>query len=279
MGDVITSTATLTDSLNLATAQVQAAGGMDWKGAIFQSIALMVVIYCVGLILRKVHHRDALEAFWKTVDISDNLSLTTKVVKSVPYGWQAGAFALVSWAAAFGWGWMAWTFDLHSSWSAMAKVREMLAASLAGLAFATYVGYMLTYMPTLLEMFGARFARFNIVIVQIAVIGLSIFDLFTDLPETQELMNHAWGFFAQGGILGYVSWYVLFALWWFLSSYGWELLFCIFLWAAVGFTIRWLYGVLAGKKVDAAHLRQRRRPFADDEDELAVDGMLAGEVA
>ena len=73
-----------------------------------------------------------------------------------------------------------------------------------------------------------------------------------------------------------MSWYLLFALWWFLSSYGWELLTCIFAWAAVGFVIRWAYGVLAGKTVNRAHLRGPRRPFAD-EDEDALDGMLAGE--
>lgn len=272
----ITPTTTLTDTLNLASSQVQAAtGGMDWKAAVLQSLVLMIVIYCIGLVLRKVHHKAALEAFWKTVDISDNLSLTTKAVKSIPYGWQSGAFALVCFAATFGFGWMAWTFDLHSSWAAMAKVREMLVASLAGLAVATYIGAMLTYMPTLLEMFGARFARFNIIIVQIAVVGLSIFDLFTDLPEVQQLMNHAWPFFSQGGILGYVSWYLLFALWWFLSSYGWELLTCIFAWAAVGCTIRFLYGVLAGRTVNRAHMRPRRRAFADDDEGL--EDMLAGE--
>src|SRR5215211_4771361 len=105
----ITSTTTLTDSLQLATQPVTQAlaSGMDWKAAVFQSIALMVVIYCIGLVLRRVHHKAALEAFWKTVDISDNLTLTTMAVKSVPYGWQSGAYALVCAAATFGFGWMA----------------------------------------------------------------------------------------------------------------------------------------------------------------------------
>lgn len=223
--------------------------------SIIQSIILVVVVWVAGKLISRQGSQNAMAAFWDTVDISDNLQRVMHVVHSVPPGWLSVGYGAGSALIGLLWGVCAWHYDFASSWDAMTPVRIAIGTSIGGFAYATYLLAALTYLPTITELFGATFAKFNIRVVQLVVIALSIFDLFTDLPRVQETMNQFWGFFSQGGVLGGFGWYLVFAMWWFLASYGFELLTVIFLWAAVAFAIRGIIGVLGSPDDDAGRSR------------------------
>ncbi len=191
---------------------------------------------------------NVLHAFWYTIDISDNIHKTTQAIAEVENGIPSLIHALCfALPATLGFGLLAWHFDVAASWTAMAGLRETMNPTITGIralvSYSFYLLAVLTYMPTIMEMFGARFARFNVFWMQVAVIGLCTFDLFTDLPRVIDFMSQHKGFFLSAGpVIGYLSYVSVFAIWWFFASYGFELLCIICAWAFIGFSLKAMSG-------------------------------------
>src|SRR5690242_7984313 len=158
-----------------------------------------------------------LEHVWEAIDLSENLGKTLDWVREVEDGlhsWMMFAFSI---AAFLGTLVLAWMFDLSSSWEAMTHLRTMADTKMQGTSLATYSIYLLavlTYLPTIFEMLGAKFARANVRWMQIITIALAIFDLYTDLPHVREFMTPYYGNFVVDGsgplqnLFGFVSYYV-----------------------------------------------------------------------
>jgi hypothetical protein len=172
-----------------------------------------------------------LEEVWNTIDLSENLAKTMDWIREVEDGFSSWLLFAFSLAAFIGTLTLSWMFDLSTSWEAMTTLREMADTKLQTTSFATYSIYLLavlTYMPTIFEMFGAQLAKRQVRWMQILVIGLSIFDLYTDLPAVRDFMNPYYGNFVSdaGGplanLFGWVSFYICFGVWWALASYGFE---------------------------------------------------------
>ncbi len=204
-----------------------------------------------------------LEHVWETIDLSENLGKTLDWVREVEDGlhsWMMFAFSV---AAFLGTLVLAWMFDLSSSWEAMTHLRTMADAKMQGTSLATYSIYLLavlTYLPTIFEMLGAKFARANVRWMQIITIALSIFDLYTDLPGVRDFMTPYYGNFvvADAGplqhIFGWASYYVCFGLWWALASYGFE--FCAVHCGVSAFCF-FLKGLAGNKGGNRQHARGR----------------------
>lgn len=172
-----------------------------------------------------------MEHAWSAIDLSDNIAETMDWIRSVEDGFHSWLMFLFALAAFVGTLVLAWMFDLSTSWEAMTHLREMANVKLQTTTFATYSVYLLavlTYLPTIFEMFGAQLARRNIRWMQLVVIGLTIFDLFTDLPGVRDFMSQYYGNFVSDGagplanLLGYISYYLCFGVWWLLASFGFE---------------------------------------------------------
>jgi hypothetical protein len=194
-----------------------------------------------------------LEHVWETIDLSENLAKTMAWIKEVEDGLASWLLFVFSLAAFIGTLILAWLFDLSTSWEAMTSLREMANAKLQTTTFATYSIYLLavlTYLPTIFEMFGAQLAKRQVRWMQILVIGLSIFDLYTDLPAVRDFMTPYYGNFVSeaggplGNLFGFVSYYLCFGVWWALASYGFE--FCAVLCGVSAFCF-FLKGMAGGE--------------------------------
>lgn len=192
-----------------------------------------------------------IEHIWETIDLSENLSKTLDLVREVENGMHSFLMAGFSILAFLGTFTLAYIFDLSSSWQAMSHLRELAEVQLKGTSVALYSVYLLavlTYLPTIFEMLGAKFARFRIRWFQIITIGLSLFDLYTDLPRVREFMTPYYGYFVTAdanplkSLIGWASYYLCFGLWWALASYGFEFLAVLCAVSALCFILKGLAG-------------------------------------
>lgn len=138
-----------------------------------------------------------MEKFWDAIDLGENLGRCLGVVRGYS-GLQAAVMAFVTAMLAITTGALAWRFDIMSTITAMDRLVGTVVPSLPDrvAGYATLVVFALTLAPTLMELGGAAFARSGATPFQWMVIVLSIFDLFTDAPETTAFVNQAdWSVF------------------------------------------------------------------------------------
>ncbi len=219
--------------------------------------------------------------FLEALDLSVNLVKVTLALKGVPNGAVSLLLAVGAFFALLGFGSLAFYFDISSSWTAMEPLRVRVLTVLAGVAGATFFGWLvqfvptaLTVLPTVSEALGARFARFNIPAFQ-AVTWLFIgWDLATDIPRVNENVNPLWAGFVQNseatgffGILltgdlriigGAIGFYVVWVMALLGASYFLELVTMLLVWAV--FALGWKSLGYWGKKL----LSGTRTPFSGD---------------
>lgn len=195
-------------------------------------------------------------AFLGAIDLSDNLVWITRSLKGVPNGAISLVTALGSLIGLIGFGSLAYYLDIESSWVAMASLRERVVVATGGLAAGTFLGWLvqvvptaLTVLPTVSEMLGSRFAQFGIPAFRVVTWKFIVWDLATDIPRVNEIMEPLWNNFVRGtkatsllGILltfdpriigGYVGYYIVWVLVLVGASYFAELITVLLLWAFV----------------------------------------------
>ena len=91
----------------------------------------------------------------------------------------------------------------------------------------------LTIMPTLIELFGSRFAIANISAAAWLVYMFSAFDAITDWPRVEQFWAAFRPAFDAFGPFGLPIFWTIRAVWLFMASFGFESLFVVFGCAAV----------------------------------------------
>lgn len=193
-----------------------------------------------GLFVLTVRLMGGLHKAWDAIDISENIKKYQNDLKQIRGSSSA-------WAHALGYGFIsvilfgfAWHFDISSSWEYSDVLRKQMESTLGVVAFSAYILAGLTYLPTFMEMFGARAAKNGVFFAQIAVIGLSVFDLFTDRERVFDLISKYYGSFVNDknsavmNVLFEGLYYYVFGLWWILASYGFELLLVCYIFSTLG---------------------------------------------
>lgn len=209
------------------------------------------------------------------IDLSENLHRVTNAVRDVPNGFISLLMGVVAVLAASAIGALAFYFDIDASWDAMQRLRDAVLAALPQVDASAKTSpltllimllpFSLTLLPTLAEMLGARFARFDVVAFQVFVWLMVLFDAITDIPRVNGFLGPYWpafvgptyaneGFFGilfsfdmkiWGAALGYNSLWVLILL---SASYFLELLAVLTVWAVFCFFVK-SFGFWAAKLI------------------------------
>lgn len=175
---------------------------------------------------------EKLEWLWSMMDISDSLKKAYNQSLNVGNDIITGLMHLLAFAAlTLVMGALAWHFDLESTIIGISTLQNSVIPGLpsSAQAFSIYIGVGFSLAPTLIEIFTAAFARAQIKILQLMVVGLTAFDMVTDIPRaiafTNSMDTH---FYQLGLIFGFIAKYSFFLFWLFLCTIGFELTFVIF---------------------------------------------------
>lgn len=178
---------------------------------------------------------------WDLMDISENIKRAEKATHNVANdllssGMQAIAMWMLS-IVAFA---LAWHFDFESTLIGMTTLTTAILPGLPSTVapISIYIGWAFTIAPTLIEIFTAAYAKAEIKIVQLAVVGFTFFDAVTDIPRAMSFTNSLQAHFNQLGILAIPVKYGFFLFWLLLSTIGFELLLVIFTFLALVFTFK-----------------------------------------
>lgn len=170
-----------------------------------------------------------MNAFLDAIDLSTNIERGLTAVRGLRGLGAlilAGALTLICIALAP----LIWYFDLDATLYATEIAQQVVVPSLppewaqaAGL-----VALGLTLMPTLVELFGSRFAQVGIRVAAALVYLFSVFDAFTDWPRVEEFCNAYQRYFDGLGVFAGPAFVAFRALFLFLATFGFELLFIVF---------------------------------------------------
>lgn len=167
--------------------------------------------------------------FLDSIDLSANLERGLNAVRGIT-GLAAlilgGALTLICVALLP----LVWYFDidatLMASDAALNTIMPSLPIEVAGMAAFITLG--LTLMPTMIELFGARFAAVGIRVAAALVYLFSAFDMLTDWPRVVEFCATFRERFDGMGPLAGVGFWLFRLLFLFLASFGFELLLIVF---------------------------------------------------
>ncbi len=181
-------------------------------------------------------------AFWDTIDISENLHKVSRSIAKTPNGLNSAIHlpAMLLGIAFFGS--FAWFFDFQSTIIGMQTFKELVVPSLPEQA-AKLTGLIILSLslgPTVIELFTAGMAKENVKMVQLTIIGMSLFDLITDIPRAYAFSLQLWPQLdLLPWYLSYVSFYAFFFFWLFMSTFGFEVLLVIFVFGFLGYAWKW----------------------------------------
>lgn len=167
--------------------------------------------------------------FFDAIDISTNIERGLRVVKGV-----RGIPALLLMTVLFAMCYLLvpwiWYFDLDSTveWTNIAITQVQPSVSQAGevIGFAV-MG--ITLLPSLVEMFTAKFAAAGIRVAGILIYGFSLFDMITDRPRVWAFVEGFRPAFDGLGLLTEGALLIIKVMFLFLASFGFEALFVVFL--------------------------------------------------
>jgi hypothetical protein len=167
---------------------------------------------------------------------------------------------------------LTWYFDLQSTMVGMGNLTTRIVPELPT-QVATYSAMVIvafTLMPTLLEIFTAGLARFNVKIVQIMIIGMTLFDILTDMPRAYELTMGFWPQIQQTGIFSPIIFWFVYLIVQLLATIGFELGAVVFGYATLIFIAKSTKSSSSPTQVHAPRSRTRRHaqpvqtPIPDD---------------
>lgn len=134
---------------------------------------------------------------FELMDLPDNLQKALGIVRPIR-GVSAAVFAVVLFFLCWlMWPWL-YYFDIESTaiWTERALMALQTALNSGVMpgasAYATYAGWFVTgatFLPTLIELFTARFAQGGLKVASALVIFFSTFDLVTDWPRVSEFVD------------------------------------------------------------------------------------------
>ena len=182
---------------------------------------------------------------WDMIDISENMHRSDRFISrqrnGIPSLWHAVAYGTITLALLAA----VWYFDIQSTLVGLGSLTDVIIPTLpAQTAKITwYIIAAFTVLPTLLELFSGGIAKEDVKIVQLAVIGFTLFDAVTDIPRAYQFAMSLW---PQIQLLG---WGVDFLVFWvfflviiFFATIGLEILLCIFLYLSFSFSWKIFHG-------------------------------------
>lgn len=199
--------------------------------------SLLAGAFAVGILLLIIRWAGGISQLWSAMDISDNIAKFKRGLRDIDDGPTSFIHAVAYFLISIVLGYLTWVFDLSSSWEYSEHLRTLMLKTSGSFALSVYLIAVVTYLPTLIELFGARFAQFGVLWAQLLVVGLAAFDLFTDRQRVVEFIQPYYGSFVSPdnpwalNIVFKGLYYVVFSIWWVLASYGFEAAFVCFLFA------------------------------------------------
>jgi hypothetical protein len=167
--------------------------------------------------------------FLDAIDLSSNIErglAAVRGVRGLPALILGAALSLICVALLP----LVWYFDidatLMASDSALGIVLPSLPVEAVGMAAFITLG--LTLLPTLVELFGARFAAVGIRVASALVYLFSAFDMLTDWPRVVEFCGVFRERFDGMGFAAGLGFWLFRLLFLFLASFGFELLLVVF---------------------------------------------------
>ena len=168
-------------------------------------------------------------SFWSALDISDNIARALAAIRGIR-GLNALILLLALAAINYGLFWLVLYFDIGATldWTQTAASIILPSIPLQYAEYSSYLVLSITLLPTLIELFAARFARAGIVIASGLVFAFALFDAITDWPRVVVFMDAYSEAFAFLGILRWPVFLVVRLAWLFMASFGFEAIFVVF---------------------------------------------------
>ncbi len=194
--------------------------------------------------------------FFEMIDLGENLRRGLNAIRSLtglPALLTAIPLAMVATLFLS----LAWHFDIRPTydWTQIA-VRLLQPTVPASFNEALPLLVLaLTLLPTLIELFTVRFARYNITLAQWLVYFFVVFDWVTDWPTTSAFIDGyvASGVFSQLGLFATPTIIFTKVMWLIFASFGFEMLGVVFAICTLGLLLnarRTHGGVGAGPVID-----------------------------
>lgn len=174
-------------------------------------------------------NRNAIEGFFDLIDLGDNLKRARTWVRRQD-GWPAAVLGVAFAGLAWGCWELAWRFDFRPTWEYARWVASFLSEGQDQEKLAT-VGFVITMMPTLIELTAVGLGRDGVKMVEYLVYIFAGVDVVTDWPVASQLVD---GWMNQGifggwwGPFAFAGEYLLKGGWTILASFGFEMLFVVF---------------------------------------------------
>lgn len=167
-------------------------------------------------------------SFWEAIDVAENSRRGLQAVKGI-YGSAAALMMVPITLLIIALGQLSWYFDLSatSEWTQHAVKEIWSTIPQTTAAFIGWSVVCVIIMPTLVELFMARFALSGIKFAAIVVFGMALFDMITDWPRVVQFMTGYAKAFDTLGMFGGVVFFVVKLLWLFLASFAFESLFLV----------------------------------------------------
>ena len=217
---------------------------------------------------------------WDMVDISENMGRVEDWTTTISNGFSAAVHAVVFFVMTVAALALTWYFDIQSTIEGMSSVTNTVVPSLPGQVahLATWVVLAMTFMPTFLELFTSGMAKFNIKVVQVAIIAFTLFDMVTDIPRTYQLALGMWPQIdAMGWGISHITFWLYFIGWLFFATLGFELGTVLFAYATIRFIIKTFSGEGSFQAAPRRNRMPRQKtPMAQSVRESKVSGFSVG---
>lgn len=186
-----------------------------------------------------------MNAFLDSIDLSANIQRGLEAVRGVR-GTAAFVLCIALTMICVALAPMVWYFDIDATIYATDIAVNVIVPTLPmeWAAASAWVALGLSMLPTLVELFGARFAMIGIRVAAGLVYFFSVFDAITDWPRVAEFCQAYRDQFDGLGLLAGLAFLLFRGLFLFLATFGFELLFVVF--AVCAFACLFNSGRLAG---------------------------------
>lgn len=195
--------------------------------------------------------------FWDMIDISENMGRIEQYTETISNGVASRIHMFVFFILTLCGLVVTWHFDLESTIIGMNSFTTKVIPSLPAqaVAYSAWIVVAFTLMPTLLEVFTAGLAKFDVKIIQILIIGMTLFDLLTDMPRAYDFAMGFWPQIQQIPLISGIIFWIVYVVFQLLATIGFEMATIVFAYATIIFLAK------SSKSVGSSTQVHSRRPY------------------
>lgn len=166
--------------------------------------------------------------FFDMIDLGTNLKRALQAIRSVT-GLPALVLAIALTILCVALAPLIWHFDINSTltWTDRAVTYIIPTLPLELVAYGQIVAISITILPTLVELFTARFAIAGIAAFKGIIYACALFDGITDYPHVDAFLTEFQPQIDQLGLLAGPTWLVARIAWLFMATFGFEVVFVL----------------------------------------------------